>query len=195
LSALELAQHYRERLAPLCERIELTGPLRRRRFNWRAPMETPLEFLAIPKREQVPAGLGGLPAFERNLLHAVVLDWVAAREFMALGLEGAGPPRIRYRLLNDTCELVLWLAERRNFGSLWLWRTGSRAHTEWLCERARRRRACWLPRAGLCTGLRAYAVEEADLYRELGLRFIPPEAREPGQYEAGQFDLPEEVES
>ena len=98
-----------------------------------------------------------------------------------------------YRLLNEACELRLWVAAAHNFGSLWLWRTGSRAHTEWLCERARQRRICWVPQAGLCTGLHTWGTSEAEIYRGLGLCFIPPEARE-GDGADGAHDLPEEAQ-
>jgi hypothetical protein len=193
LSALDLAAHYRRRLEPFCERVEVTGALRRRRFSWRTPEETRIELLAIPKIEVVPEAQTGWPEFRCDLLHAAVLEMIAAREFLGLGPGAAAPGRSCHRLLNETCELVVWVAAAHNFGSVWLWRTGSRAHTAWLCERARRRRACWVPQAGLCTGLHACGAEEADIYRGLGLQFVPPESREPGRCEAGQFDLPEEV--
>jgi hypothetical protein len=193
LGALELAAHYRERLVCFCERIELTGLLRRRRFNWLAPSETRIEFLVIPRLDRLLPERTGLPECRRDALQAAVTELVARKEFSLAGPEAASARRGCHRLINETCELVLWKARPRNFGSLWVWRTGSQAHTAWLCERARRRRVCWLPRTGLCTGLRACGADEEALYHGLGLRFIPPEAREAGCYEGGQFELGEEA--
>jgi hypothetical protein len=70
-------------------------------------------------------------------------------------------------------------------------RTGPRAHTDWLCERARQRQACWLPRQGLHLGRRCWGSGEAEIYAALGMRPVPPEQRRPGCCEAGQFDIEE----
>ncbi len=194
LGALELAAGYRRRLAPSCERIELTGSLRRRRVSGRSLAEVRIELLVVPKVEWVTTEESGLGTFRLDYLEQAVRELVTGREFTALGEAPSGEVRRRYRLVNGTCELVLWLAAAQNFGSFWLWRTGSRAHTDWLCDRARRRRACWLPWEGVCTGLRSFAAEEEVMYRQLGLRFIPPEFREWGQCEAGQYDLREDAQ-
>jgi hypothetical protein len=193
LGALELAAHYRQRLEPYCERIESTGALRRRRFPWWLREEVRVEFLLIPRVEVGRGGPGGIGEYRQDCLEAAVLELEAEKEFVLVGQAGLWRTRGRYRLINETCELLLWTAEAHNFGSLWLWRTGSPRHTEWLCDRARRRRACWVPHTGLCTGLRVCGAAEEEIYRGLGLRWVPPESREAGQYEAGQYDLPEEV--
>ncbi len=194
-SALELAEEYRRRLAPACERLELSGALRRRRFQWNTSAPARLEFVAAPRTETLSPGGGGWPAWERNRLWLAVQEWAAGREFTALGGERAWEARGCCRLLNDKCELAIWLAALPAFGSVWLWRTGSRAHIEWLCERARRRRAVWTPQGGLCAGLRVHAVGEEEIYRGLGLRWVPPECREPGLFEGGQFELPGDLEA
>ena len=194
LGALGLAAEYRRRLACACERIELTGQLRRRRFNWQAPEETCLELLAVPRTEVVSPDQPGLGEYRRDHLREAVLELVDSKEFTAPEEEGLWRTRGRYRLVNEVCELVIWVAEARSFGSHWLWRTGSRRHNEWLCDRARRRGLCWVVGSGLCTGLRTCGAEEEAIYHGLGLRFVPPELREAGRYEESQFDLAGEEE-
>ena len=188
----DLAARLHRRLRPFCERLEIAGPLRRHPGESGAGPDPPrIEFVAVPKlRLAERSGPWGRLA-PRNLLHAAVLELLAAEEFWALE-EGPDPAWLRYRLRSDQAEAILWMAAAGNFGSLWLWRTGSAAHTDWLCQRARARQACWLPRAGLCTGLRQLGACEQEIYAGLGLRFVPPACREPGCFEDGQFELPDE---
>jgi DNA polymerase/3'-5' exonuclease PolX len=193
-SALELADHYRQQLATACARIELAGELRRGRFRRGGTENRRLEYVLIPKVAPVELGRAVPKGCGRDLVAAAVREWVMAEEFSARGLAAFSRQKGCYRLLNEECEVVLWVAARQNFGSLWLWRTGSRRHLEWLCERARRRQLGWAPQAGLCSGLRCCGAEEDDIYGLLGLRYVPPAFREPGCYEGGQYDQPEESE-
>ncbi len=186
-----LAARFCRRLRPACERLEIAGALRRHPAAAACGSGLPrLELVALPKVRPVRAAGSWGEVVRRDLLHAAVVELLTAGEFWALE-EPAGPGGLRYWLRSNQAELMIWVAEARHFGSLWLWRTGSAAHTDWLCQRARALRLCWLPRLGLCTGLRQRGACEEEIYAGLGLRFVPPARREAGCCEAGQFDLPD----
>jgi DNA polymerase (family 10) len=67
-----------------------------------------------------------------------------------------------------------------NFGTLLLMRTGSREHNIYLVEHAKRMGLRWNPYHGVFDGFgKCLAVaEEAEIFRALGLAFVPPERRE-----------------
>jgi DNA polymerase (family X) len=83
--------------------------------------------------------------------------------------------------------LRLALAAPEAFGAAWLAATGNRGHFQALQDLAREHHLDLRP-DGLWDGSRLQpSREEADLYRRLGLPWIPPELREArGEIEAGQ---------
>jgi DNA polymerase (family 10) len=94
------------------------------------------------------------------------------REFtMENGVHGRG-------LLPRGIPFTLTLAPAENFAGVWLALTGSEAHLQELQERARS--LGWqITAAGLSQGGELIkGVEEDDIYRRLGLSWIPPELRE-----------------
>jgi hypothetical protein len=189
----EQARRIERLLASCCEAVLPAGPLRRHRLGLGRAGPAPLEFVVIPRHAPLDEDHG---APVRDLLRAWVERWLVRGQFFMPGT-ATRPGQRRYHLLGPAGELLLWVAGRDNAGSLQLWRTGPRAHTDWLCERARQRRACWLPDAGLHDGLRRWGACEAEIYAALGLRFVPPELRRPGAGERGLYDLeaPDDLEA
>jgi DNA polymerase/3'-5' exonuclease PolX len=178
MNALMLASAWQQRLRPYCQRIEMAGALRRgRRYRW-SDHEARVELVLIPRYRMVAAGAGAWRNYQRDLLRDALLRFAAGKQFVLFGDELSETERACYRLVHPASEILLWTATPDNFGSVWLWRTGSRAHTDWLCERARRQGVCWLPRVGLCTGFYTWGTDEAAIYRVLGMQFVPPERRQ-----------------
>jgi DNA polymerase (family 10) len=80
--------------------------------------------------------------------------------------------------LADGVRVRIAVARSDRFADLWVRHTGSPRHVARLGDLARARGVCWGPE-GLA------ADSEADVYRRLGLPFIPPELREgQGEIEA-----------
>lgn len=150
-------------LAPLCERIEVAGSIRRRR-----PMVNDIDLVALPLAGQVNA-----------LRERVLRNTTPVTD---------GPQTIIARLSNEV-QLDLWIAQRpkkelfdetpTNFGSLFLSRTGSKEHNIWLCTRAQNQGKRWNPHFGVYEQGRLLAsATEEEIFAALELKFIPPEKRE-----------------
>jgi DNA polymerase (family 10) len=73
--------------------------------------------------------------------------------------------------------LQVYLSERKRFGAVLLFATGSASHIEKLQDLAAAK-GMRLDAGGLRKGARVIAGEEKDIYQALGLPFIPPELRE-----------------
>jgi DNA polymerase (family 10) len=93
------------------------------------------------------------------------------------GLEGTSEGRWRFTLPGGQ-EVSLSFSAPEVFGAAWLAHTGSEAHWQELVALAALR-GLKLTAAGLLAGATLLpSREEADIYRALGLAFIPPELRE-----------------
>jgi DNA polymerase (family X) len=103
-------------------------------------------------------------------------------------LEATLPQGIRVVLVSATPE---------NFGGVWLASTGSSKHFEGLQERAAAAGLQLTPQGLFSQGQMLPSREEEDIYRGLGLPFIPPELREGlGELEAAaQGKLPRLIQA
>lgn len=138
---------------PELERLELAGGVRRA-----LEVDRGLAFLAAAN-----APYAAIAALQR------LPGWAA--------LEEAGEGRYRGVLISDM-EVSLTFAVPEVFGAAWLAATGSDAHWRDLGELAARQ-GLKLTEAGLFTGDTLLAGrQEEEIYRALGLVFIPPELRE-----------------
>jgi len=89
-------------------------------------------------------------------------------------------------------RVVLTVASPEVFGAAWLFSTGSFSHLEGLTERAAKTGLQLTPQGLFFEGRLLSSQDEEEVYRRLGLPFIPPELRE-GQGEleaAAQGQLP-----
>jgi DNA polymerase (family X) len=166
--AYSLAEKIKRLLAPMCERIEIAGSIRRAR-----PEVNDIDFVLQPRSndaaEELRAILRKCPVVRdgRQFMEVRSKEGVIVDVWFAHG--GAG----------DMFERV-----PSNFGSLLLCRTGSKEHNVWLCERARAMEMKWETSRGLVAHpetvkekIVASATEE-EIFAALGLPFIPPVERE-----------------
>lgn len=162
--ARDLAYKVRDALLPHCRRIEVAGSIRRQR-------ETcgDIDIVCLP------AGLTGREA-------------IIARCKQGATLLKEGDQYVEFLLANGF-QLDLWFAhdgtgdlidpEPSNYGALLLARTGSAAHNIWIADEARRKGVRFSPSKGIMLQRQVLAsVEEAEIFRYLGLPFIQPWERE-----------------
>jgi DNA polymerase/3'-5' exonuclease PolX len=168
--AIEIAERVKALLAPHCERIEISGSIRRRK-----PDVGDIEIVAIPKPYDV-----GL--FESGIA-SVVESWPKVR--------GDLPCKYTQRLLPDGIALDLFFATPRNWGLIYAIRTGSAAYSHLVLARG------WSDHGYTCmdgilhrvigepspSGRLVYrhtpvdVPEESDLFRLCGIPWIHPERR------------------
>lgn len=163
-----VALKIQEQLAPLCERIEIAGSIRRGR-----PEVNDVDFVILPRAGQFAA--------------------IKARCAQKCEVVRDGEHNCIYRLvLSDQTPLQLDVFFARpavsdllntvpgNFGTLLLCRTGSKDHNIYLVEHAKRLGLRWNPYRGVIgDGQQVVASEtEVDIFKALGLPWISPESRE-----------------
>lgn len=166
--ALKMAEKIEGELLPFCERTAIAGSIRRRR-----PHVNDIDLVLLPK----PGKLGSIKG--RCMMRGHVVT------------DGDQNAIYRYRLA-DATELQLDIFFARpaasdlltatpgNFGSLLLFRTGSKEHNIFLVEHAKRMGLVWKPYAGVFTidGQCLAAESEDEIFKALDLAWIKPEARE-----------------
>ena len=157
-----------EQLAPLCERIEIAGSIRRAR-----PEVGDLDLVILPKPGQLAA--------------------VKARCAQKCESVRDGEQNCIYRLeLSDRTQLQIDIFFARpaisdllqtapgNFGTLFLCRTGSKEHNIYLVEHAKWLGLRWNPYRGVIDGQGNVLASESeeDIFKALDLPWIKPEDRE-----------------
>lgn len=178
---LKTAKRYADKIAewisPFCEgpdRIVIAGSIRRQR-----PLCNDVDIVCIPKTE-VQRDLLGNVTGEINLLFRFLQDYVKDHS-EARFISGGTQVGKQVLLQLPKCQLDLWFATRQTWATRVLCRTGSREHNIWLCNEARKRGMTWDPYWGLKVGDRVLELEsEEEMYRALGLPYLPPEKRERG---------------
>lgn len=169
-----LVTHY---LEPLCERVELSGDLRVGRVfrsdSFRLPQ---VDYVVTPR---------GYDGTDDSLQDSPFLGFL--RCYQLICCDGGSPLRRRfipdlglycYSFLTVSCRLRLWLVPKESFGAVWLLTTGPRAHLGELSLRARCLGHTPLLPGGLYTAAHQWIrTDEADIYRALGLEWIPPRQR------------------
>lgn len=155
--AFKIAQNIKDALAPHCERIEIAGSIRRKKNEVKD-----IEIVAIPKPYET-----GL--FESGIA-TVVNQWQKVK--------GELPCKYTQRILPEGIKLDLFFAQRDNWGLIFAIRTGSADYshkvlaTEWV------KRGYTSIGGYLCANGRPIPIlEEEDLFKRIGVSFIPPELR------------------
>jgi len=171
--AIKLAERIKGVLAPFCERIEIAGSIRRAR-----PHVNDIDLVVLPKDET------GLRATLRKC--PVVTDGkqmmvVKSREGIQIDVWFAH---------NGTGDM--FAQEPSNWGSLLLCRTGSKEHNVHLCQLAQKLGLKWETSRGLVKtedgGQRTEVIAsltEEEIFRALGMEFVPPAMRERQRTEGG----------
>lgn len=174
-AALALAEELLAILAPVCERIEIAGSLRRRKVEI-----GDIELVAIPRYE-IERDLFGEEVGRHSLLDAELRAWPPISNTLTKNGE-------RYKQFtwgDMTVDLFLVTAE--TWGVQLAIRTGSSDFSHWLVTSQAQGGA--LPGAYHISDGRLWAgpmvlptPEEADLFAAIGLPWIPPTERTAGRW-------------
>ena len=155
--ALKIAEEVLEQLRPHCERCEIAGSIRRRRAHVKD-----IEIVAIPKPYDV-----GL--FESGIA-TVVNRWEKVK--------GELPRKYTQRILPEGIKLDLFFATPDNWGLIFAIRTGSAEFSHQVLAN-RWVKLGYKSKDGILDrdGIKHYIREEEDLFKRLGLPWVPPEKR------------------
>ena len=168
--ARKVAEKVAAELAPFCARIEVAGSIRRGR-----PEVGDIDLVLLPTDrkaiEQRVTARCRLEKCGEQFLVAVMAEGTQLDLWFAHG----GAPVER-----DIFGAPLGPQRPANFGSLLLCRTGSAGHNVFLVERAKRKGLVWNAHWGVYDryGVNVASEREEDIFRALGLAFVPPEQRE-----------------
>ena len=180
-----LADRIKGELAPMCERIEIAGSIRRAR-----PEVNDIDLVLLPKP-------GMHAAIRERCLRRCDLVTDGAQNLIVRLPTNGGPA--------SGFQVDLFFARGReqdllgstpgNWGSILLCRTGSKEHNIWLCQRAESMGLKWQTYKGLMGPVKledgtngthgsnevVIASEtEEEIFTALGLQMIPPVMREVG---------------
>lgn len=179
--ARKLAGQIVEQLGPMCEKIEVAGSIRRGR-----PNVNDIDLVVLPKdgqlnalRERVKRNTRLITDGEENLIVNLTLN----------GTPGGGTRPTVFQLdvfIARPASTDFFQPLPSNWGTMLLNRTGSTAHNIFLVERAKSLGLRWNPyhgvfgkcprtgRSGVCLA----SETEEEIFKVLGLEFVPPEKRE-----------------
>lgn len=166
--AIGIALKIQEQIAPLCEKCEIAGSIRRAR-----PEVGDVDLVILPREGQIAA--------------------IKARCSQKCRVVRDGDQNCIYQIaLSDGTPLQLDIFFARpavrdllntapgNFGTLLLCRTGSKEHNIFLVEHAKRMSLRWNPYRGVMDGQSNVLASETeeDIFKALDLAWIKPEERE-----------------
>jgi DNA polymerase (family 10) len=149
-------------------RIVVAGSIRRRR-----PECGDIDLVCLPRDEWAREAL---KARARKTNPWTLVD--GPQQFrIALDIQG-GPVQVDFWFASHP-ERHMFGEVPGNWGSLLLFATGSGRHNVWIVQRAKEKGMAWKPYAGLWLGQHCQASDtEEEIYRGLGLDYLPPEDRE-----------------
>lgn len=154
-------------LEPFCLRLQVAGSVRRK-----CPTIGDIDLVCIPKTRDVMDIFGEPTGETENLLGKEIHEtckekgWVISKD---------GPQCIIFE--SAGVQVDIWMGKPTNWGTLLMCRTGSKEHNIWLAMGAEKRGGRWNPHDGLRLGGYNHAGTEEDIYKALGVPFLPPEAR------------------
>jgi DNA polymerase/3'-5' exonuclease PolX len=181
--SLETARKYAEQLVKLlqpgCARIEIAGSIRRAR-----PLVGDIELVCIPKMETMPVRM-----FPDELVSALepLLQKLKGKQGWKAVRNGPSFKQFALGARFGGMTLDLFITTPEKWAVIFLLRTGNAAFSHWLVTHKRHGGA--LPgflqiKDGRVWEIGSYihspcaTPEEADVFRLLGLDFIPPEERQ-----------------
>lgn len=162
--AYNLADRIKKELAPMCERIEIAGSIRRGRSD-----VNDIDLVILPK----PGQLDGIKA--RCEKKCVVVKDGDQNYIVRLP---SGFQLDIFFARHSVADLLQRVPG--NFGTLLLCRTGSTAHNIYLVEHAKTRGFTWNPYKGVLDGEGFVIASETEeeIFDMLALNFVPPANRE-----------------
>lgn len=166
--ARALADKIAAALAPLCERIQVAGSVRRGR-----PVVNDLDFVVMLKPGELMAFRQRASAQASVVKSGDDIYIIRLKDGTQVDFYFARPP---------SRDLLVPIAG--NWGTVLLCRTGSKEHNIYLAQQAQRLGYKWETMIGVThavdySGRSVLASEtEEEIFQALGLDFIPPERRE-----------------
>jgi DNA polymerase (family 10) len=156
------AEQIVEQIRPFCERVEIAGSIRRQR-----PVVNDIDLVAIPK---------DWIALQRRCLEKCT---AITRGDFAFSFETKSGVQIDLFTAHAGFKDLL-TNYPSNWGSKLLQRTGSTEHNIFLVERAKALGLRWEMSKGILNeyGTVVASESEEDMFKALGLEFVPPDARE-----------------
>lgn len=159
--AQKIAEKIASELTPYCVRIEIAGSIRRRR-----PICGDIDLVVEIKN---------LAAFQDRLRQNTTPVSAGSQNIIVQLRNGF---QLDIFIARSTDKDLL-MTTPGNWGSLLVCRTGSRQHNIYLASLAAARGLHWNPYHGVYCGKTCLASEtEYDIFRALGIDFLPPELRE-----------------
>jgi DNA polymerase (family 10) len=152
-------------LAPMADRIEIAGSIRRKR-----PECGDIDLVILPK-----------PGRRRDIRERCLQRHPRLVEDGALNLIFQTDAGVQFDIyFASPPEPQLFHAKPGTWGTLLLCRTGSKQFNIWFAMKARDCHCQWNPYWGLYREGKCIASEEEpDLFKALSLAYIPPESRDP----------------
>lgn len=163
-SAIRLAQKIVGELAPMCERIQIAGSIRRQ-----IPLVGDIDLVVLPKP-------GFRPALRERITRAARVEIDGTQNLVVtlgngMQLDTFFAHPAESDLLGETTP--------SNWATLLVCRTGSKEHNIKLANAALRRGVRWNPYSGIIQDGRPLTAEsEEDIFVQAGLPYLPPEARD-----------------
>jgi len=156
-TAYKIALEVLEQLKPHCERIEIAGSIRRKKAE-----VGDIELVIIPK----PYSIG---LFESGI--ATVINKLEK-------VRGELPCKATQRILPSGIKLDIFFANEDNWGQIFALRTGSAEYSHLVIAKGWVREGFKSEGGYLFREGEKYEVrEEEDLFKLIGVRYIPPEDR------------------
>jgi DNA polymerase (family X) len=166
--ARAMAEKVAATLAPMCERIEIAGSIRRAR-----PEVGDIDLVILPKP-------GELAAIQARCKQRCRVITEGSQNFICGLPLGVGKEFQLDIFFARPAHKDLFQTLPSNFGSLLLCRTGSKEHNIWIVNEARKVGCTWRPYQGLFNedGYCVAAETEAEIFKALDMDPIAPERRE-----------------
>lgn len=161
-TADKYAANVKAALAPMCERIEIAGSIRRRR-----PQVGDIDLVIQPKRGMLGEIKRKCMSWKPAVLEDGQINFLFVLRTVQIDIFFADEPGVDL------------FAEPGNFGTLLVCRTGSKEFNIWLCQEAKKNGVKWNPYRGVvCKGKVVASAREEDVFAAIGVPFIGPEERE-----------------
>jgi DNA polymerase (family 10) len=159
-------------LAPLCEKIEVAGSIRRGKAE-----VGDIDLVVLPKAVDLPGGLCGIVKVDpstvwKNLIPKALLK-------SGLQLEVSGQELHRFSFPSGV-QVDVYRARPETWGVILLVRTGSKEHNVKLCSLARYKGLMLSASQGVMDVERRVlaSISEEEIFAALGLAFVKPKDRE-----------------
>ncbi len=173
--AYPIAQQFATEIAPVCERVEIVGSLRRNR-----PLVHDIDIIAMPRFIDIPDQNIFRESLKQNLLDLKLSNLFQSGWF-TVHANGPKVKRFLKQVGEQSIPIDLYIATPETWWTLMLIRTGSRSHNMGLASRALRLNMhLKADGSGLVNphGSLMLIKSEQEIFRMLGLPYRLPEQRE-----------------